>query len=1155
MSSADPFSSRFEVIGREPKHVVDEINLRAYEKLKSLLDLEEGGDGRVILVRAPRAGFGKTFLLQRLAVEFAHTHHFVRINLASGRTTDAAHVLEYVLQALCKVLPESTTLTRLDFLARQVLALGLEPLVASGEVPCQDREGALTALKQQPIETFDFHHDRAVTAHWTKSNFEILGPRLAAELTRLSGASLREASYWVELLFRFATTPPDNVERARLLFETVFRGDLPNQSESAAEERLHGLLSLLGTVTRLVLIVDDTEGLSTHPPDALALSSFLTNLSQSCPGSLVLLSVNDDIWETAFLPLLPHGLADRLSEYSVNLEPLTEEEARELVRSRAGEHAEGILEKMEWGTEPLYARHVLKCASEAWEALGGAAALGVVDRGTDRADQQGNEEPVIDLDEVAPSDQDSDEGAFGEVAKQPGLAGSGAGAASVFKVAPVADVTGQSGSGLSGRDLAETPAGEQPPGPELEEVTHAPESQEHARQDEPSDTGEASVADEAKVAGQGTSPFVAMAGTAESNSHEPAPGGVGDDSGAEGETTSPFLVKSPELKTEEPVDPFVANPETNPAGQDTDGAVASSATGGEESVAHRAMVEESSGKETGAPPEGEPAAEEVPEGTVPFAAVAGSASDQATAPGGDSTDEEIATPFAEQPEVSTPGGEPATPFAAMSEEAPPHTGPAPLADNAGELGEEESQPATFAAPGEPAPGSGGNPFVSKSPDDQPGENPFLPKSEASEPPDQFGSVPPKFEHPPSFAEAPSMDSDSAPETGPPPFEPAAADERFAVTPPPLTHSSSPFVAGPPPTAETITPPPLTPPPFEGHTDHDSPTGPYESEGDLAHSEGVSPEGEEPAEGRVGEPPSTESPFIALGGESAENNLDEVSSIFGAMKPDQGNLLDPENLKPLLEEAGSGNPPPVPADQAAFKPAEPPSSANPFAPGDQPPSSPPSFNPSGDEDSFRGQSGEASAFQPILGDSLDNPFKPVEDDSSAFRSIGEDPEPPVPGASLTPVSGSFDPAGAAGEDFGEDHREASTFQSSDGASDPAEAAEAPPQSPFNPIRLQPVESADSPFAKSHPDLNLPGGLPQQIELPPKSTESPPQAAPSPFQPGVPPASVPTATSTNPEAAPSHDPGPGPDLHLENSPEIGQDKVDELLRQFKQRYGRE
>ncbi|MAT46917.1 MAG: hypothetical protein CMO35_05740, partial [Verrucomicrobiaceae bacterium] len=205
MNYADPFSSRFEVFGREHNHRIESINREAIEELRELLKSGCGGDGRVIVLQAPRAGYGKTSVLQSLYRDLGEDHEFVRVRLTGGRTTDAAHVLEYVLQALCEVVSGSTTLTRLDLLSRQILALGLEPLVASGEVPCQDRESALAALRDDPAQTFDFHHDGAATAHWTKSNFEVLGPRLAAELSRASGASLRESSYWVELLFRFAT--------------------------------------------------------------------------------------------------------------------------------------------------------------------------------------------------------------------------------------------------------------------------------------------------------------------------------------------------------------------------------------------------------------------------------------------------------------------------------------------------------------------------------------------------------------------------------------------------------------------------------------------------------------------------------------------------------------------------------------------------------------------------------------------------------------------------------------------------------------------------------------------------------------------------------------------------------------------------------------
>ena len=371
MSYPDPFSRRFEVFGREPQGLVESINRPARDLLTSYLDENLVDSGRVILLQAPRAGYGKTALLQAVAGDLGESHRFVRVQLTNGRTTDAAHVLEYVLQSLCQVVPESTTLTQLDLLAREVLALGLEPLVASGEVPCQDRESALKNLRDNPAQTFDFHHDGAVTAHWAKSNFEVLGPRLAAELAAVTGASLRESSYWVELLFRFATTPPDNVERARLLFETIFRNDLQNQSSSTAEERLQGLLSLMATAASPVLVVDDTEGLSASPQDALALASFLSNISQSCPGTSVILSVNDDIWESSFLPHLPGGLADRLLAYKVTLEALKAEEVEAIINKRAGDRAGEVLGQINWSAtgETLYPRLVVELASSAWSRL------------------------------------------------------------------------------------------------------------------------------------------------------------------------------------------------------------------------------------------------------------------------------------------------------------------------------------------------------------------------------------------------------------------------------------------------------------------------------------------------------------------------------------------------------------------------------------------------------------------------------------------------------------------------------------------------------------------------------------------------------------------------------------------------------------------
>ena len=146
------------------------------------------------------------------------SHEFIPLHATFGCQIDAASVIDDALRRLLRPLPASGGLMRAGF--------GDAPLVrrgacsrwwVPGEVPCQDREGALTALRTRPIETFDFHHPNAVTAHWARENFEVLGQRLSVELAQRCDLPVREVAFWVDALFRFAATPVENPSRLRVL--------------------------------------------------------------------------------------------------------------------------------------------------------------------------------------------------------------------------------------------------------------------------------------------------------------------------------------------------------------------------------------------------------------------------------------------------------------------------------------------------------------------------------------------------------------------------------------------------------------------------------------------------------------------------------------------------------------------------------------------------------------------------------------------------------------------------------------------------------------------------------------------------------------------------------------------------------------------------
>jgi hypothetical protein len=360
MANEHPFQVLFETLGRVPASHAESVNRKAYDILSSILTVPIEKSGRCILLRAPRAGHGKTHLLSRIQHQLGASHEFVPLQSAFGCRIDAASVTDDTLRRLVRQLPASGGLTVMDLIARRLFASALQPLVASGEVPCQDREGALTALRTRPIETFDFHHPNAVTAHWARENFEVLGQRLSLELAQRCNLPVSGIAFWVEALFDFAAAPLESPNRVRLLMESVHTGS------GVEMERLEGLLGLVTLLMRVVLIADDLEGFSTDETAALRLAAFLGSLRHSVERLDVILSLNQDIWQSAFMPRLSGGLADRLSEVVVELEPLTETEMEALLNSRVPGLGRRVLDRLDAASAGTHARGLIRAAGAAW---------------------------------------------------------------------------------------------------------------------------------------------------------------------------------------------------------------------------------------------------------------------------------------------------------------------------------------------------------------------------------------------------------------------------------------------------------------------------------------------------------------------------------------------------------------------------------------------------------------------------------------------------------------------------------------------------------------------------------------------------------------------------------------------------------------------
>lgn len=372
LTPQNPFNQLFETIGQDSSACTDAINSEAYERVRDILEQAFARQrGAQILLKAPRAGFGKTHLIQRLSQSFSDVS-FVPISLVGGQRLTAHSVTEEVVTYLLSPLPAGGGLTHLDLITRRVFAASLIPLVSAGEVPCDDRETAVQALKNAPVESFDFHHEQALTAHWAWENFPVLGPRLALQAARIYGTSQRDANFWVQQLFEYATTSTNLPLRNTDLIQRVAEA-YDSTSEVTGMERLSALLALVTGHSGVVLVIDETEALSSSPSEGLALAGFIQSLRQHAVRASVILSVNGDVWETGFQPRLPGGLKDRLCENVVSLKPMTESEVRTLVSERGGRHSEKIIDGVLELDGVWYARRVTRRAGELWADLEQAA--------------------------------------------------------------------------------------------------------------------------------------------------------------------------------------------------------------------------------------------------------------------------------------------------------------------------------------------------------------------------------------------------------------------------------------------------------------------------------------------------------------------------------------------------------------------------------------------------------------------------------------------------------------------------------------------------------------------------------------------------------------------------------------------------------------
>lgn len=308
-------------------------------------DATDGG-GTVVLLRAPRAGFGKSHLLARLAGELGDRAFVVAVPFDRERTVQWSALLWQVLETFH--LGKAKDLTLLDLVARRVFAMVNQRMIVEKQIPCAHPQEALAALEQRFVDLFDFANPGQPVARWFGEHFERLLPFASLATGQIAGLSDDVSAHWLRVLCSYAQGRAEgDTVRWESLRWSVLQPSAPALShggmsmvsagvtgEAAARERVVEFCRIAAGVRPLVLVFDDLDLFHQQPEPVQRIAGFITELRRLLSRAVQVLSVNQDLWAQTFLKSLPSAIEDRLTGNQITLGTTNREEAVQLIRSR-----------------------------------------------------------------------------------------------------------------------------------------------------------------------------------------------------------------------------------------------------------------------------------------------------------------------------------------------------------------------------------------------------------------------------------------------------------------------------------------------------------------------------------------------------------------------------------------------------------------------------------------------------------------------------------------------------------------------------------------------------------------------------------------------------------------------------------------------------
>ncbi len=319
--------------------------------------------GTSALLLAPRAGYGKTHLIQRLRKEMQERLLVATILFSPELPVTWSRLCPELIRSFHRTPLNAEGQGRLlDRVARHFFGRLVIAGIEAGLVK-SDHEGGLSGqehVSAHYLSLFDPQGGNPSRAEWLEDNFGPLMELLTPELAEEFGLTKTATQSWGQSFFNYTFHTPAWAD---------WFGSLDTDTEKDARERFEEFARIASKTAPLLFAVDHLDCFHGDLDSARKIAHLLSQIPEAVPHSLTLLAVNQDLWDSTFGAALPSAIEDRLTRNTYQLEPITKAEARDLIAARLQESFPGsdFLETLELpDSDTLTPRQIIRLAQTQW---------------------------------------------------------------------------------------------------------------------------------------------------------------------------------------------------------------------------------------------------------------------------------------------------------------------------------------------------------------------------------------------------------------------------------------------------------------------------------------------------------------------------------------------------------------------------------------------------------------------------------------------------------------------------------------------------------------------------------------------------------------------------------------------------------------------